>query len=323
MKNTITKIFFISLYIFLLTSCKNQSEHQVTLPEGKVKIETISIAPKVAGRVQEVFVQEGQYVHKGDTLMVIEIPEIEAKMLQAVGAVEAAQGQLDLAHNGATKDQLAQIQSQLEAAQAQLDFAGQSMQRMQNMFNDSLIPAQQYDEVTSKYRAAQAQVNAIKSKQKEVTSGTRVETIKSARGQLQRAIGAREEVLQADKERYIIAPADMTVESITLQAGELATPGYTVVSGFTQSNVYFRFTIGERSINRYQIGQRVKILVPNTDRVIDSKIVAVKQMPRYADNTSTAPNREMGEGFFELKILPEVSETAKGLYNNSTVVLKF
>lgn len=322
MKNIINKIVLISFTLLIFLSCKSNSEKKSKQTEGKVKIETISIASKVAGRVQKVMIQEGQFVQKGDTLLIIEVPEIESKMLQVVGAVEAAQGQLELAHNGATEDQLSQIQSQLDVAQAQLDFAQKSMQRMQNMFDESLIPAQQYDEVKSKYRAAQAQVVAIKAKQKEVKSGTRYETIKSAHGQLQRAIGARDEVLQADKERFIIAPADMTIESITLQVGELASPGYTIVNGFTQSDLYFRFTIGERSINAYHIGQQVKIMIPNTERVIEAKIVAVKQMPRYADNTSTVPNREIGESFFELKVVPENLESTKNLYNNSSVLLQ-
>ena len=306
----------------LLISCGNKAQQKKQEPQGKVKIESISIAPKVAGRIERIHVQEGQQVKQGDTLAIIAVPEINAKLDQANGAITAAQGQLELAYNGATADQLLQIQSQVDAAVAQMEFAEQSYARVKNMYQDSLIPAQQFDDAKAKMNMAKAQVNALRAKQKEIRSGTRPEMIQSARGQVLRARGAKEEVLQADKERYILAPADMTIETISLKQGELATPGYSIMNGYADNSVYFRFTIGENSINAYKTGSIVKIKVPHTNKVITSNIVAVKQMPRYADNTSTSPNRQVSEGFFELKIVPVQSADAIGLYNNSTVLMQ-
>lgn len=303
----------------LFTSCS--SNNQPATPEGKVKLESITVAPKIAGRVATIFVSEGQAVSKGDTLAIIDVPEITAKLEQANGAILSAEGQFSLAQNGATGDQLLQVQSQLDAAEAQLVYAEQSFHRMENMFNDSLVPAQKYDEVKSTYIAAKAQVNAIKAKQKEVSSGTRPETIRAAKGQVERALGARNEVLIAAAERYMIAPADMIIESITLKAGELATPGYTIFNGYDSAHPYFRFTMGEKNINAYPLGTVVTVTVPNTNKKIKGKIAMVKQLPRYADNTSTAPNRAIGESFYELKVLPDTAADAAGLYNNSSVFL--
>ncbi|WEK37870.1 MAG: biotin/lipoyl-binding protein [Candidatus Pseudobacter hemicellulosilyticus] len=319
------RILFISSGFFsgiLLVACQSGNPTQPALPQGKVKFESIAVAPKVAGRIEKLLVQEGMQVKKGDTLAILGVPEIAAKLEQAEGAITSASGQLDLAHHGATRDQLDQVAGQLDAAQAQLEFADQSFRRVENMYRDSLVPAQQYDEVRAKYNAAKAQVKALKARQQELVSGTRPETIRSAKGQLDRAIGARNEVLQADKERYLLAPADMSVESITLKEGELATPGYTLVNGYELNNTYFRFTIGENSINAYKTGDSFTIQVPNTSTSIRAKIVAVKQLPRYADNTSTSPNRQVGEGFYELKLVPLQPAEAKALYNNSTVLLE-
>lgn len=319
MKSYYTSLFVISTIV--LASCSNQQQSPAG-PEGKVKLETISVTSKIAGRIGKIYIQEGQAVHKGDTLAMINVPELAAKLEQANGAITSAEGQLLLARNGATSDQLQQIQSQLDAATAQLEFAGQSYKRMENMFKDSLIPAQKFDEVKSKFLAAQGQVNAIKARQKEIERGTRPETISSARGQLDRAIGARNEVLQATTETIIFAPADIMVESVTLKEGELATPGYPIVSGYQTGQAYFRFTVGEKTINAYPLGKEVTITVSGTSKTIPAKISMVKQLPRYADNTSTAPNREIGEAFYELKITPLHAADASGLYNNSSVFLK-
>ena len=313
-------INIISLSIFALVAC-NTKQQTPSTPEGKVKLESISVTSKIAGRIAKIAVQEGQLVHKGDTLAVIDVPELDAKLEQANGAIVSAEGQLDMARRGATGDQLAQLQSQLDAALAQLDFAQQSYTRMENMFKDSLVPAQKFDEVKSKYVVAQAQVAVIKAKQKEEATARR-EVIKRARGQVERALGARNEVLQAAKETVITAPADMLLESVTLKEGELATPGYALFTGYKQGEAYFRFTIGEKAINNYPVGKEVKVTVPGTGKTIAAKIAMVKQLPRYADNTSTAPNREIGEAFYELKMKPLQPDEAAGLYNNSTVLLQ-
>lgn len=308
--------------VILLVSCNTTEKNkEAAPPQGKVKYEEITVASKIAGRIELIKVTEGQQVQKGDTLAIIGVPELNAKMEQANGAIEAAQGQLELAYNGATNDQLMQIQSQLDAANAQFLFAEQSLQRVQNMYYDSLIPAQQYDEVKAKYSAAKAQVNAIAAKQKEIKAGTRMETIKSAKGQVVRAVGIKNEILQANKERYIIAPADMLIDNIVLSEGELATPGYALFSGYRNNDIWFRFTIGEHNINAYPLGSNITISIPATHKKISARIIAVKQLPRYADNTSTAPNREVAEGFYELKATPANATDANGLYNNSSVLL--
>jgi HlyD family secretion protein len=138
--NTIRNIFLGGIAIITLNSCAN--DESITLYRGKVKFETISISSKLAGRINKIYVEEGQEVKKGDTLAFIDIPEVNAKMTQANGAIRSAQGQLDMAFNGATKEQLNQIDGQLNSGRAQLDFAKQSFNRMRAMYQDSLISQQ-------------------------------------------------------------------------------------------------------------------------------------------------------------------------------------
>jgi HlyD family secretion protein len=312
-------IFFLPL---LLAACGRREKPEDIQNQGKVKQETVAVAPKIAGRIFSIKVSEGQAVHKGDTLAVLDVPEISSKLQQAEGAIESAQGQLSLALNGATPEQLQQVEGQIEAAQAQLLFAEQSYQRMSSMYADSLVPAQQFDEVRSKYRAAQAQLKALEGRRQEVRNGARPENIQAARGQVERALGVRAEVLQAGRERYIIAPADMVIESIALKEGELATPGYTIFNGYQTATTYFRFTVSESRVNAYIVNRPVTVKVPHTDKTIAAKVVSVKQLPKYAENTSTAPNYKLGESIFELKVVPQNMTDASGLYANSTVLLE-
>ncbi len=305
--------------LFTLNACKNE---QITPNRGKVKFETISVSSKLGGRIAEIYVEEGQQVKKGDTLALVNIPEVSAKMMQAEGAITAAQGQLNMAFNGATAEQLSQIDGQLNSGQAQLEFAQESYNRLQNMYQDSLVSQQQFDEVKMKLNMAKAQVTGLQAKRDEVTKGTRSEQIDQAKGQLDRALGAKEEVLSAANEQYVIAPADMSVETISLEQGELLTPGYTFFNGYKTNSIYFRFTIPESKIYNYEVGNVLTLVNPYTKEETPAKIVAIKQLAQYADITSTSPLYELSESIYELKVVPTADVSQQKFYTNATILIK-
>lgn len=315
------KILFISgVALFSATSCSDQQK--ITPNRGKVKFETISISSKLGGRISKIYVEEGQEVKQGDTLAFVDMPEVGAKLMQADGAILSAQGQLEMAHNGATSEQLSQIDQSLISANAQLDFAKESFQRMKGMYQDSMVSQQQFDEVKMKLSMAQAQVDAVRAKKQEVTKGTRSEQINQAKGQLNRALGARAEVNAAADEKYLIAPADMTIETISLKAGELLTPGYALFNGYEKNSVYFRFTIPESKIYDFKVNQELTVENPYTKETYQAKIIAIKQLAHYADITSTAPLYELDESIYELKVVPVTKQPDARFYLNSTVLIK-
>ncbi|HLW32077.1 MAG TPA: efflux RND transporter periplasmic adaptor subunit [Aequorivita sp.] len=315
-----TKTILLGLVSLLaLSSCSNK---KITTERGKVKFETISLSSKLGGRISKIYVSEGQDVKKGDTLAYIDIPEVIAKMMQAEGAITSAQGQLNMAFNGATSEQLSQIDQQLNSGKAQLEFAQESFNRLNNMYKDSLVSKQQLDEVKMKLSMAQAQVDALKAKQLEVQKGARAEQIEQAQGQLDRALGAREEVASAADEKYLIAPADMSIETISLEEGELLTPGYSLFNGYKKSSVYFRFTIPESKIYDFKPNQSLTLVNPYTKEEIPAKIIAINQLAQYADITSTAPLYGLDESIYELKVVPTENVDDMTFYLNATVLIR-
>lgn len=305
--------------ILTLNSCKND---QITPHRGKVKFETISVSSKIAGRIDKIYVEEGQKVKKGDTLALVNIPEVSAKLMQAEGAITAAQGQLNLAFNGATTEQLNQIEGQLNSGKAQMEFAQESYNRLKNMYQDSLVSQQQFDEVKMKLSMAKAQVEALEAKRNEIKKGARSEQIEQAQGQLNRAFGAKNEVLSASDEQHVIAPADMSIETISLEEGELLSPGYTLFNGYKTDDVYFRFTIPESRIYDFKVGKELTLVNPYTQEKTKGKIVAIKQLAQYADITSTAPLYKLSESIYELKVVPASNTGDQQFYTNATILIK-
>ena len=316
----IRNLFIISLTVLTISACGN--DEKISYNRGKVKFETISISGKLAGRVSKIYIKEGESVKKGDTLALLDIPEINAKMMQAEGAVTAATGLLNMASNGATLEQMDQINGKIDASKAQLKFAQKSYNRLQKMYADSLISLQQFDEVKMKRDMAKAQVSALEAKRNEVHKSARTEQLEQVKGQLKRAIGAKQEVLTAANEKLIIAPADMSIETISLQEGELLTPGYALFNGYKKNSVFFRFTVPESKVYDFEVGKSLILTNPFTKEEVTTKIASIKQLAQYANITSTAPLYELSESIYELKVVPTSDISEQKFYLNATILIK-
>ncbi|OHX65212.1 HlyD family secretion protein [Flammeovirga pacifica] len=314
-------IILIGSLIMIAFGC-SEAPKQDNLYKGKLKREVVYVASKVPGRVLEMKVEEGQQVKEGDTLCIIDLPEAEAKLDQALGAVKAAKAQYEMAFNGATKEQLEQVDAAYNAAEEQYKFAQKSFNRIEEMYKDSLISSQKYDEVRTKYLMAQAKYEGTSAKKREVISGVRNEKQRMALGQLERAKGALKEVNIALGERYIIAPKAMRVESISLQQGELALPGYSIFTGYAENTTFLRFALSEEEVLKYHLNEKVTVqLAFDTSIQLKGKVVSIKEEMSYATRKSMNPNYEIDQSLYVLKIRPDNMKQAEKLLTNITLVM--
>ena len=313
------KICLILCIGLLAGGCQSNDKKEIL--QGKVKRDALTIVSKYPGRIIEHYVEEGQNVQKGDTLALLDMPEVEAKKAQALGAIEAAKAQYEMALRGATNDQLAQVSAKLDAVTEQYNFAEKSYKRVEAMHQDSLVSDQKYDEVYMKYQGAKAQLEGVQAKYNEVKSGVRNEKIRMAMGTYERAKGVLQEAMVAYNERYIIAPQHMSLETIALKDGELALPGYGIITGYQLNSTYFRFTVPESKIMKYEVGESFVVSSPFSKTDYEAKLVSIKQLTRYADITSAFPDYQLGESIYELKLVPIDENKANELYANFTVLL--
>ena len=306
--------------VLSLVACKNDNPDQLT--EGKTKKEIVSFAPKVTGRILKIYVEEGQTVKAGDTLAMLDVPEVSAKIAQAKGATAAATAQAQMAKNGATADQLRQLKAKQKGLAEQFEFAQKSYKRASNMFKDSLMSPQSYDEIFAKYQGAKAQLDAVNAELHDVEIGTRIEKIEMALGQEDQARGALQEANVAYSERYIIATNDMEIETISLNVGELATAGYALFNGYIPNTTYFRFTIPESKIYKYQKGMTVNMKSTYGNQEFSGKVVSIKQLTKYADITTAFPDYQPEDAVYEIKVIPTDRAKVNNILVNSSVTLK-
>lgn len=318
MKST-SKILSVLTLLTLVNCSEKPAERAI---EGKTRKELVTFSPKVTGRILEIYVEEGQTVKAGDTLAKLDVPEVSAKIAQAKGATSAAKAQAQMARNGATADQMRQLRAKQKGLQEQYQYAQKAYSRARNMYRDSLLSPQNYDEAFAKYQGAKAQLEAANAELHDVQIGTRYEKIEMAEGQANQAMGALQEANVAYSERYVIATNDMEIETVSLNKGELATAGFALFSGYIPDTTYFRFTVPESKISSYQKGKTVKMVVNYNQKEITGRIVSIKQLAKYADITTAFPDYNPEDAVYEIKVIPDNRAQLGNILVNSNVVLK-
>ena len=109
--------------------------------QGQAEVTEYRVSSKVPGRILEFRVKEGQTVQAGDTLAILEAPDVMAKMEQARAAEAAAQAQNEKAIKGARQEQIQAAYEMWQKAIAGVDIAEKSYKRVKNLFDQGVMPA--------------------------------------------------------------------------------------------------------------------------------------------------------------------------------------
>ena len=125
--------------------------------QGQAEVTEYRVSSKVPGRILEFRVKEGQSVQAGDTLAILEAPDVQAKLEQARAAESAAQAQNEKALKGARREQIQAAYEMWQKALAGLEIAEKSYTRVKNLHDQGVMSAQKLDEVTAQRNAAQLQ----------------------------------------------------------------------------------------------------------------------------------------------------------------------
>ena len=156
------------------------SEPDPIVLQGQAEAAEYRVSGKVPGRVEKFYAGEGDFVHKGDTLVKIESPEVQAKMAQAMAVKSAAEAQKDKALKGARQEQIAAAYEMWQKALAGEEVMKKSFERTARLYEQEVVSAQKFDEVQAQYKAAKATSAAAKSQYDMAVRGARIEDIETA-----------------------------------------------------------------------------------------------------------------------------------------------
>lgn len=288
--------------------------------QGQVEVSEYRVSSKVPGRILEIRVKEGDYVNVGDTLAILDAPEVRAKMTQAQSAENAAAAMDEMANNGARQEQVRGAFAVLQQAKAGLEIAQKSYNRVQRLYDEGVMTAQKRDEAFANYKALEAQVKAAQSQYDMARNGARSEEKKAAAAQVKRAKGAVAEVNSYIHETMQIAQMAGEVSDVYPKVGELVGTGSPIMSVSLMNDIWGTFNVREDQLEGMKVGSIVTAFVPAFKKEIRMKVYYIKDQGSYAVWKATKSNGQYDLKTFEVKARP--MDKLEGLRPGMSLILK-
>lgn len=283
--------------------------------EGQAEATTVRVSGKLPGRVVELFVTEGQKVHKGDTLVHIHSSLADAKMMQAKGMETVAQSQDKKIDAGTRRQIIEAAQGVYQQAVAGRQIAEKTYKRMEALFSQGVVSEQKRDEAKAAYEVALNGEKAAQQQFQLAQQGAQQEDKTSAKAMVEVARGGVAEVEALLEDQYLTAPCDGEIETIYPEVSELVMLGAPIMSITKMDEKYVVFNVREDLLKDFRNGENIKIRIPALDKSAEAKVYYIKDMGSYATWKATKSTGQWDSKTFQIKARPttDIPELRPGM----------
>lgn len=294
---------------------------QAEIIQGQAETTDYRVSSKVPARVLEFRVGEGDRVSRGDTLVILEAPDLLAKLAQAEAAVSAAQAQELKARNGTRQEQIQQTYELWQKALAATDVAEKTYRRVERLFEQGVMAEQKRDEAKAQYDAMAASEKAAHAQYEMAVNGARTEDRAAATAQVSRAQGAVSEVASYLDEMVLLATADGEVTEIFPEVGELVGTGAPIMNVASIDDVWFTFNIREDRLPGLKVGTETEVYLPAYDANVAVRITKMKDVGSFAAWKATKALEGFDLRTFEVEARPVGPLALTGVRSGMSAVI--
>ena len=298
-------IIFVTVVALVAAGSYFAFREQTETIQGQVEVTEYRVSSKVPSRVLQLHVKEGDSVKKGDLLVTLESPEVEAKREQADAAVEAAQALQDKADAGVREEQIRGAYELWQKSKVQVDIMQKSFNRIENLYKEGVITGQRRDEVRAQLDAALADERAAKSQYDMARNGAQRQDRAAAAAQVRRAQGAVHEVGAYQRETQLRASQDGEISEIFPSVGELVGTGAPIMNVAMMQDIWVTFNVREDKLSHFSMGHVVEATVPALgDKAYNFAVYYIKDLGSYAAWKATKTIGQYDMKTFEVRCRP-------------------
>ena len=281
--------------------------------EGQVEGTTVRVSGKMAGNVVEFYVQEGDTVHAGDTLVHIHSSIAEAQLSQAQAMKDVAEA-ADRKVDAGTRSQIIGAAADMVAtAQSAVTITKKTYERMERLYKEGVISEQKRDEAKAAYDAAKAQLGAAQNQLSLAKAGAQKEDKQAASAMVNAAGGGVQMAQAVLEDSYLTAPCDGTIDEIYPEPGELVAMGAPIIN-ILKTNHWVTFNVREELLPQFKMGQKVKVKVPGIgNKDLEVEVYYIRDMGSYATWRATKVTGQYDSRTFQIKARPVDAAKAQGI----------
>lgn len=278
--------------------------HKIVL-QGSAEATEYRISGKIPGRIEAYLFKEGDRVKKGDTLVLIDSPELKAKLAQATASFHAAEAQSMKAQGGAREEQILAAFEMWQKAKVGTDIAKKSFERVQNLYKKEVLSAQKRDEAEANYQASLATEKAAKAQYDMAKRGAQKEDIDAAEAMVNYSESLIQEVESHLSEINLTAPVSGEVTETFPKQGELVGTGAPIMTVTDFDDIWFSFSIREDLLQGLTVGKIIDVKIPALgENTYKAEINFVKALASYATWRATKISGQFDARTFEVRARP-------------------
>ena len=305
----IGKVVVVLALIVLVIMGISQLQQFATQPreqflQGQMEARRVLVAGKVPGRIERLLVHEGDVVYKDSLVAVISSPEIEAKKMQAQGALGAAKAQASKARNGARSEDITALKAMADRAQEAATLAKNTYNRVQKLYNEGVLPLQKRDEAETQMKATQSAADAARAQYNQAVAGARSEDKAAANALVMQAKGANAEVDAYLEETKIRTPITGEVSLKLAEEGEVVGSGMPIIAVTDLNDSWAVFHLREDYLKNVSKGKKFYLQVPALDRTIEMTVSYIASVGDYATWRSSKESSGFDLKTFEVRMRP-------------------
>ena len=305
----IGKVVVVLALIVLVIMGISQLQQFATQPreqflQGQMEARRVLVAGKVPGRIEHLLVHEGDAVYKDSLVAVISSPEIEAKKMQAQGALGAAKAQASKARNGARSEDITALKAMANRAQEAATLAKNTYERVQKLYNEGVLPLQKRDEAETQMKATQSAADAARAQYNQAVAGARSEDKAAANALVMQAKGANAEVDAYLEETKIRTPITGEVSLKLAEEGEVVGSGMPIIAVTDLNDSWAVFHLREDYLKNVSKGKKFYLQVPALDKTVEMVVSYISSVGDYATWRSSKESSGFDLKTFEVRMRP-------------------
>ncbi len=265
---------------------------------GRIEATEIDVSTKIAGRVQEVLVNEGDFVAAGQVLARIQSDSLEAQLAEAEAQHRQAQNAVASAEAAVAARESDKLAAEAVVVQRQAEWTAQKqrLERTEALTKQALLPPQTLDDNRAATLSAEAAVSASKAQAAAAEAAIRAATaqVKGAISTAEAAAATIARIKSDLNDCALKAPRSGRVQYRITQIGEVLGVGGKVLNLVDLADVYMTFFLPETAAGRVALGSDVRIVFDAApEYVVPAKVSYVSSVAQFTPKTvETATERQ-------------------------------
>ena len=300
-----TIVLILLMLILIAAAALFHSHNQYLLLQGEVDAPEVIVTSKAKGRVMERHIERGDDVKKGQLLLTLESPELQAQYEALKAAKDQAQAQLDLSINGTREETLRDLQSSVAEANSQYQNASREYARLSNLKGKGYVSANELDSARKARDVAFQQVQGAKARLDEGQHGDRIELRHQYEAALHQAEQKLAEIQVQLDDLHVKAPVDGEVGPIPAEIGELFNAGSPLVSLIRLPQSYFIYNLREDILVNVKKGDKIQLDIPAlNNKLVEAEVRYIAPKGDYATKRATRATGDFDLKTFEVRLYP-------------------